>query len=228
MSKWLELKEKIQSIPEKERRKNLVGKLAHYSRKTTETRNSLAQSSQSHRCSQSVFPEGNFQRGADQLRKAASAARTLHKKLIKQIESVETDSSEEKFRTIDEYAKAAHKSLKEQWNDLLSNRVADFEKLVKAASGANLTGSKNLTEILSRLRAQVMSPPDNEDAAKCIAADLESLKNSVSTLGLEGRVGEFLVAAAEGRGDPKDLGNPQIVAFIEGHKLWNLLSVKLR
>lgn len=227
MSKWLELKGKIESIPEKERRKNLVGKLVHYSGKTVEARKSLVQSSQTQSCAQSVFPGGNFQRSVEQSRKAANAARTLVKRLAKQIEAIETDTSDKYFLVIDECAKAAQKSLKEQWDNLLARKLDDYEKLVKAASGANLAGSKSLTETLSRLRDQRANPPNNDDAAKRIAADLESLKNSVGTLGLEGRVGEFLIAAAEGRGNPKDLGAPEIVAFIDRNNLWNLLSVKL-
>src|SRR5262249_34245489 len=124
--------------------------------------------------------------------------------------------------------KSAQKNLKDQWNDLLTSKIADFEKLVRAASGANLAGSKNLTETLNRLRVQGVNPPQNDDSAKRIAADLENLKNSVGTLGLEGKVGEFLIAAAEGRGNPKDLGDTEIVGFIERNNLWNLLSVKLR
>lgn len=227
MSKWLELKQKIESIPEKERRKNLVGKLARYSSKTAEARDSLARSAQAQRCAQSIFPEDSFQRSVKPLREAVSAARTLHKKLVKQIEDVETNASDKQFLAIDEYAKAARNNLKEQWGNLLGRKIADFENLVKAASEAQLAGSKNLTETLSRLRDQRENPPKNDDAAKRIAADLESLKNSVGTLGLEGRVGEFLIAAAEGRGNPKDLGAPEIVAFIDRNNLWNLLSVKL-
>lgn len=228
MSKWLELKQKIETIPEKEGRKNLVGKLALYGSKTAEARDSLARSAQAQRCAQSVFPEGGFQRSEKQLSEAVSAARTLHKKLVKQIEAVEKDASEKQFLAIDEYAKAARNSLKDQWSNLLGRKIADFENLVKVASEADLAGSKSLTEILSRLRAQAANPPNNGEAAKRIAVDLESLKNSVSTLGLEGRVGKFLIAAAEGRGNPKDLGDPEIVAFIDRNNLWNLLSVKLR
>jgi hypothetical protein len=227
MSKWLELKQKIEDIPEKEGRKNLVGRLARYSSKTAEARDSLVQSAQAQLFAQSVFPEEGFQRSAKQLSEAVSAARTLHKRLVKQIEAVETTASDKQFLAIDEYAKAARNNLKEQWNNLLGRKIADFDNLVKAASGAQLAGSKNLTETLSRLRDQRASPPNNDAAAKRVAADLESLKNYVSTLGLEGRVGEFLIAAAEGRGNPKDLGDPEIVTFIERNELWNLLSVRL-
>ena len=227
MSKWLELKGKIESIPDKERRKDLVGKLAHYSLRTAEARDSLAQSFQSQRCSQSVFPDSNFQRSAEQSRKAASAARALQKKLVKQIEAIKEHALEKQFRDIDEYAKAAQKNLREQWKNLLDRKIADFGNLVKAASGANLAGSKSLTETLSRLRTQTENPPHNDEAAKRIMIDLESLENSVGTLGLKGRAGEFLMAAAMGQGDPKDLGNPEIVAFIERNNLWGLLTVKL-
>lgn len=228
MSKWLELKQKIESIPEKERRKNLVGKLARYSSKTAEAHDSLVQSAQAQLFAQSVFPEEGFQRSAKQLSEAVSAARTLHKRLVKQIEAVETTASDKQFLAIDECAKAVRNNLKERWGNLLSRKITDFENLVKAASEAQLAGSKNLTETLSCLRDQRANLPNNDDAAKRIAADIEILKNSVSTLGLEGHVGAFLIAAAEGRGNPKALGDPEIVAFIDRNNLWNLLSVKLR
>jgi hypothetical protein len=228
MSKWLDLKEKIESIPEKERHKNLVGKLARYSKMTAVAQDSLARSLQSQRSVQQVFPKGNFQRNADLLHKAASAAKTLHKKLVKQIEAVETELSDKQFLTIDDCAKAAQGILREQWKNLLSGKIDGFEKLVNAASEANLAGSKKLTEILNRLREDAVNPPNNDNAAMRIATNLEGLNNSIGTLGLKGRAGQFLVAAAEGRGNPQDLCDREIVDFIERCNLWNLLSVKLR
>lgn len=227
MSRWLELKKKIESIPEKERRKNLVGKLAHYNQKTTQAYDSLVWSVRTQQCVRSIFPNGGFQRSVEQTRKASNVARTLQKKLVKQIEAIKEDALDKQFLAIDEFAKAAQRNLKEQWNDLLARKIADFEKLVNAASGANLAGSKSLTGILNRLRAQIVNPPHHDDAAKRIATDLETLENSVGTLGLKGRAGEFLMAAAAGQGNPKDLGDPEIVAFIERYNLWSLLKVKL-
>jgi hypothetical protein len=110
---------------------------------------------------------------------------------------------------------------------LIVRKVADFENLVKAARGANLEGNLSMVEIMRRLSESAGTPPTNEQAAQRIVADINRLDESVSTLGLKGRAGQFLVDAAAGRGNPQDLLAPEVKEFIEQYELWGLLTVRL-
>jgi hypothetical protein len=227
MSKLHELKAKIASLPDKERRKNIVVHLARYNQLVSAAYDTLAKVSRSQSYAQTVFPDGDFQRVAEQGRKASSAARRLRRKLSENIDAVETKSSDAQFIAIGDYAKTSQSALKDRWSQLLTRKVGDFENLVRAAEGANLTGSRVLTHTLGRLREQSGAPPKGMEAARRTAADIRTLEESVNTLGLTGRSGEFLVAAAAGRGNPRDLCDPEVSEFIERYSLWGLLSVKL-
>jgi len=226
MSKLQELKIKIESIPEKRSRKNLVGKLAQYDQMSTQAKGVLTKCIRELHYVQSVFPSGDFQRVAEQTARAANVARRLRRRL-ENISVIETKTSNDQFISISEYAKSAQTALKDRWTQLLTRRIADFENLAKAASSANLEGSRGMVEKLNRLDDRVGAPPISEEITQRIVADLHDLEKSVSTLGLEGRPGEFLVAAANEQGNPQDLLDSEVAAFIEKYNLWGLLTVKL-
>jgi len=227
MLKLHELKVRIESIPEKRRRKNLVGKLQQYNQMTTQAREVVTACSRGQRYAKLVFPDGDFQRIAEQTRKAANVARRLRKKIAENMDAIETKASNDQFISIGDSARFAHATLKDRWGQLIVRKVADFENLVKAARGANLEGNLSMVEIMRRLSESAGTPPTNEQAAQRIVADINRLDESVSTLGLKGRAGQFLVDAAAGRGNPQDLLAPEVKEFIEQYELWGLLTVRL-
>lgn len=227
MSKLHELKSKIESIPEKRRRKNIVGKLALYERMAQDAYATLVQVTRSQSYVMTVFPEGDFQRVAEQKRKAASSARRLHRRLADNMDAIDTQTSNTQFIALGDHAKSSQTALKDRWVQLLNRKIIDFENLVRAASGANLGGSRTLVETLERLRGQASAPPKSLEVAQRTARDIRGLEESVKTLGLTGRPGDFLIAAAAGHGNPRDLSDPEISEFIERYNLWGLLTVKL-
>jgi hypothetical protein len=227
MSKLSDLKDKIESIPGKQRRKNLVSTLAQYSQTTLGARDTLKKTAQVERYARVVFPNEDFQRVAESSRKAANVARRLHRKLNGKAEAVELKSSNDQFINLVDYARASQTALKDRWSQLLTKKVADFDNLVRTASGANLEGSRALVQTLDRLRTRTGDLPKSEQDARNVAADLKSLDESVSTLGLKGKAGEFLAAASAGSGNPRDLCDPEVTEFIERNNLWGLLTVKL-
>jgi hypothetical protein len=225
MSKLLDLKVKLESIPAKESRKNLVSRLAQYSTLTDTAAEILTACIEAKRNANQVFVDEDFQKTLDHARRTISTSVRLRKKLTDKIEAIE--SSDTQFSTISEAAKSASAALRERWSTLLTKKILEFESIVKAAKDANLKGSRSLEQTLLRLRGQTNNPPKSSDAAQLIQHDLESLVDSVKTLGLEGPAGEFLVAAALGRGRAKDLLHPEVVAFIERYNLWESLKIQL-
>lgn len=226
MSKLKELKTKIELIPEKSRKANLVGKLSRYDKMTAEARDTLVRSSVAKQHALVVFPDGDFQRVVQQAQKAAVIAKKLRNRLSKNLESIE--KSDDEFATINDHAKAAQNALRDQWSSLMRGKVQDFENLVKAAKEAGLEGSQKLDQTLTHLREQVNNPPKSNDSAISAKAGLDNLVDSVRGLGLEGEAGQFLVDASEGKGDPQLLYKPEIKQLIDRYQLWGLLRVKLR
>src|SRR5205814_5272635 len=97
--------------------------------------------------------------------------------------------------SISETAKLANTALKTRWNDLLTKRIEEFEKLVRVAKDANLPGNRALEQTLVRLRNYTNNPPQSIDTVQRIENDLKSVVNAVQSLGLEGLAGQFLADA---------------------------------
>lgn len=225
MSKLQELRTKLEAIPEKQRRKNLVGKLEQYGKLAAVASATLAKCSEEEKYARQVFAEEDFATSAEYTRKAINSATRLRTKLTEKIEAVET--AEGQFTSLSESATLANTSLKNRWKDLLTKRLEQFHKLVKVAKDANLPGNRVLEQTLTRLSNDTNTPPQSAEAVERIEKDLKSVVNSVQALGLEGRGAQFLVEAIAGRGRAKDLSVPEVTQLIERYNLWDALSVRL-
>lgn len=225
MSTIKELKTKLEAIPQKQSRKDLVGKLEQYGTLAATASRTLVKCRDEQRYARRVFADEDFQKTTEQMRRAIRYATRLGAKLADKIEAVET--SEAQFASLSEAAKIANAALRNRWSDLLTKKIEEFESVVRAAKDANLKGSRSLEQTILRLRTHTNIPPQNSNDCQRIEQDLKSLFESVQTLGLEGPGGQFLVDAAAGRGRAKDLTNPEISQFIERYNLWNSLSVRL-
>jgi hypothetical protein len=225
MSKLQELKTKLEAIPDKQHRKDLVGKLERYGTLAASASETLATCTEARRYARQVFADEGFQKTTEQTRKAIGYATRLRTKLTNKIDAVET--SEDQFSALSESAKLANTSLKTRWSDLLTRRIEEFEKLVRVAKDANLPGNRALEQTLLRLRNYTNNPPQSSDAVQRIVNDLKGVVNAVQSLGLEGPAGKFLAEAIAGKGRAKDLCNPEITELIERYKLWDSLIVRL-
>jgi hypothetical protein len=225
MSTIKELKTKLEAIPHKQSRKDLVGKLEQYGTLAATASQTLVKCREEQRYSRQIFADEGFQKTTEQMRRAIGYATRLGVKLADKIEAVET--SDTQFSSLSEAAKIANTALRSRWSDLLTKKIEEFESVIRAAKDANLKGSRPLEQTILRLRTHINFPPQNSADCQRIEQDLNSLVESVQTLGLEGPGGQFLVDASAGRGKAKDLTNPEIADFIERYKLWNSLNVKL-
>jgi len=225
MSKLQELKAKLEAIPDKQRRKDLVGKLERYGTLTVTAAETLLKCTEAQSHARQVFTDEEFQKTTEQTRRAIGYASRLRTKLADNIEAVET--SEAQFSALSESAKLANTALKTRWSDLLTKRVEEFGKLVKVAKDANLPGNRALEQTLLRLRTYTNNPPPSREEAQRIENDLKSVVDSIQKLGLEGRGAEFLLAAIAGQGRAKDLSDPEVTELVERYKLWDSLSVRL-
>lgn len=225
MSKLLDLKTKIESIPDKQRRKNLVGKLSQYGKLTAVASETLVKCNEAQHYAREVFTEDDFQKTSEHIKRAVTTATRLRSKLDNKVEAIET--SDDKFTIIKEAAVNASSALKDRWNLLLTKKLQDLEPLVRVAKESSLRGSQKLEQILNKLRSQANNPPTSSDTAASVTQDLETLFDSVNNLGLQGAVGKFLIEAKDGKGRAQDLSDPEVKQFIDKHNLWNLLNVKL-
>jgi len=222
-----ELKARIESIPEKRSRKKLVAILAEYCKKTSSAAEVISQSIERRGHARRVFTDEEFNRVMVRARSASADAKHVRGKLRENLHSVQDKKIDDRIADIVNNASRARKELNERWEQILTSRVQGFDKLVQATTKAKMRGSKILEKTLREVKSHVGAPPSSAERAHEVKADLELLIKSVKELGLEGKPGEFLKDAADGRGNPQALYEPEVRQFIADNNLWALLHVNL-
>ena len=115
----------------------------------------------------------------------------------------------------------------EVWQAKLISAVRAYEQVARIAADQGLPGGQELDKKLSGLFNRVSALPRDEKDAATISLTLAALPEDVKALGLTGKAGEFLVAAADGRGSPTDLENVEVRELLDRYKLWGSLFVTL-
>ncbi len=226
-----DLKDQLEKLPKKKQRKNLAGSMEKYAGLVAAAAASLKNSVDRVGFARAVFPEEDFTKVLTRVRQAAARAAKLKKRLVEDIDAVAKNASEQDVTRLGEHAKDARAALKERWQVLLSERIEPHERLVGVVRGIPELapkGGAKLGALLDELRRQVARVPASQTEADSIRGSLDDLPRVIETLGLEGEVGEFLVQAASGLGDPEKLYRPAIRDFFKGRDLWGLLRVKIR
>lgn len=225
MNKLQRLKNEIQLLPAKQQRADLVGTLQKYNSQMT---NAVGMLNDTHKTTDFVkIVSETMDLGlvADKTSVSAKTAQRLRKSLSENIQNIR--NADDKVFTIESNAKVALVSLRDKWRTMLQSRIENYEKIVKAAKNANLNGSIALTETLEQLKGRAQDLPKSEESAQKTANLLADVADSIHTLGLEGKVGEFLIAAAAGNANAQLLTDVEVCDFVEKHKLWSALSVRL-
>jgi hypothetical protein len=143
------------------------------------------------------------------------------------MDAVAKKSFEDRVVTIKESGSASTKPVVEVWQENLATGVRPYEQVAKVAADRGLPGGTELNKRLSELLNRSSVPPQDERDATALSLKLGSLPDEVKALGLTGKAGDFLVAAAEGRASPRDLENSEIRDLLDRYKLWDSLLVSL-
>ena len=227
MNRLQDLRCNILAIPDKRKRSDFVGRLRQYSKMVQNARIDLEKTICGQKHIAHVFFDADLSGSSNRTLKAISTARNLANKVTKDLEAITRRSTENSVANIISLAESSLNELKIQWKKLVLGRSRTYQNLVEAAKEANLEGSMRLKNMLSSIEEKAANLPLTLDQAERIKQQLSDLVKSISELGLEGEVGDFLIRAAEGSADPKELYKPAVKEFIERHDLWRLLRVRL-
>jgi len=231
MSLLTDLEDRLDKLPKKKHRKILAGSMRKYAALVTEAGASMRDVLDAVRFAHTVFPEEDFAKARLRVDQAVTLAAKLKGRLADDIEDVARKGTEEDVTRLREHANAARTVLRDRWKILLTARIDPHERLAEVVHGIPelaSQGGTTLRTLLDRLRRQVTSPPETQALADSVREGLEDLPRVIEGLGLEGEVGEFLVQAAGGAGDPAKLYRPAMRDFFEGHDLLGLLRVSIR
>lgn len=221
------VREALLALPEKTRNKNLAGSLRRFAEMAEKADESLSLSYRTAKLVTAVFGNSIFPALNDRAGKAAVAARHCQKELAKNIDAVTKNSFEERIIAIKDFAAASGKPVTEVWEKSVADAIHAYEQVSKVAAERGLPGGRELEAKLTDLRNRISRPPHDDNDARAFALKLGGLPQEVATLGLTGKAGEFLVAAAEGRGSPRDLENHEVREFLDRYALWGSLRVSL-
>jgi|SRR5579863_5790068 len=223
--KWL--RETLLALPEKERNKTLTGRLTRYADIAEQSRDSLRSALALSILVKSVFADSTFPNVVAKVRSAAGGARSCQRDLGKGIDAVAKPQFEQRMVAIKEAANGSTKPVTEGWQTNLIAGIRAYVQVAKIAADQTLPGGHELNKKLDELASRSSVPPCDEKDAATLSLKLASLPEDVKTLGLTGKAGDFLVAAAEGRGSPRDLEEAEIRDLLDRYKLWNSLLVTL-
>ena len=129
-----------------------------------------------------------------------------------------------------EQADSSRRGVRERWQALMKKKLTPYEKLVEVSCSLQLSGSRELAEVMERLGGAVSQPPAAYRRAETIRDELEELRLSVQQLGFDDEpVRKFLVDAAAGTAGLKvPLDETSVREFLDKHKLWTLFRVTTR
>lgn len=221
------LKAVLEALPDKERKKDLVGNLRQLAQSAVQARDSLEKSFKSARLVQAVFSGTEFRQLLEKAADAARTARAGGKKLAADVRVVSKDSFDKQIVAIKEYATAGANSVSDVWQKRLNTHIDTYQRIADAARLARVPGSEPLEGTLNELRTRQRAlPSDATDAAR-LARKVAGLSETINKLGLTGKTRDFLVAAANGQASARDLEQPEIRDWLTRYQLWDILRVSV-
>ncbi|MGU3656006.1 hypothetical protein [Methylobacterium fujisawaense] len=228
MSRLLELVGQLKGIPAKEMHADKVGGLTRLCEAVEKGAAELATQAATARYATAVVGREDFGAVAAAAAKVTPPTARLRKALGRSPGEVTPARADELMVRIGDQVSAGRKALRDRWKAFADATSRDYGALAKAGRDARLRGAEGLEEALRAFGTAAANAPANAAAARRVRERRDALRTSVRDLGLEDEVGAFMVAAAEGRADPRDLYNPAVKGFLDARpEVWRLLRVTL-
>lgn len=226
MSTLSDITKRLEELPEQKKRKTLNNDVQTLTARLVEIHAKLSDASNRRANAQLVFPDEGFHKTAAAVRAAARQAANLKKALVKDFSDVGSRATENKVTRLGDRAKHGEADLSRTWPTLIQRQLKSYQAIAEVA--ANLPGGAVLAEIMQRLRQYADKPPAIRQTAESISEDFAGLKEAVENLGLAGEAGKFLIKAAKGTADPRDLFKEEIREYFEEKGLWHVLAVTIK
>jgi hypothetical protein len=131
---------------------------------------------------------------------------------------------------LDSLKKAPSKAvlaIEQAWEGV-RNRAGGFQEIADIADRLDVGDAQKLQKAIRDYSQSVQSPPESQADMDKIAKLKKQLEESVAGVGLEGKVRKFLMDAARGGANAKDLLDQEIGAFLTRNpELWSRLKIRL-
>lgn len=223
-----ELIETVRDIPGKKRRKNLFGILRQYATITGTGASVLAENLTARAYVEEVFPNivpRDFVKNIELAKKSAA-------KILELIEddpqNLQDPKVQDHFTKLNDAVRSVQSKLKDSWKQKIDSRVRAFEPLAAAAKQARMAGAEKLARSVADLSSETKAVPVKSSDVSRMKKINNEVDDSINNLGLIGKGGDFLRSATSGTANAEDLRDPEVVEFLDKHKLWPVLSVSIK
>jgi len=228
MSKIRDLTVQVASIPEKEKRKNQVGAL-ETTRDKVRSLTAVAKDVANVCATVAAVNDATFVGRARQaLVQAGTSAKQLSMHIAKGGMISGSKPADVLLTALNERVTSAATTIQRGWSGLIQGYANRYRPLADVAGQIGLPGGPGLYRALSQVKVLEATPPMSAEGIRRFNAAIDQIRSSVESLGLEGKAGAFMVAAAQGKAAARDLLHPEVVSFLDEHPaVWGLLQVKL-
>lgn len=227
MSKILDLKTRIEKLPQLQKQKLNNDKVMLYTEKLTDAFREVMSSVDRHNCFLAVFPKTKLKKTADAVKQSKRQATGLIEKLKDDFDQIGTTDTDKKITRIGERNHDASEQLRKEWKKQLDAQLEPLIPLVEIVKEVQLLGVDEIVEAMEEVASKGGAPPESMEAARQIKEDLTLLRQRLSELDLEGPGGEFLKDAVNGRAKAKDLLKKEIQEFLDEKNLWDIFTINV-
>jgi hypothetical protein len=203
----------------------LVGNLKRFSEVAERSRELLALSTAGSARAKLVFPDIELSNAAEKISSARKKAKSCLREVSQNLDAVAKIGFENRLIEMKDHSGASIRPITDAWQKRVQDILRPYEILVTIVAERKLKGSETLIATLGVIRSVQNELPDTNRAAIQIKQHISDLPGIVSSLGLTGKVGEFLIAVSRGLGSPRDLENLEIRDFLDKYGLWSSLRV---
>lgn len=227
MSRLLELKSRIEKLPQLQKQKQNNARVAAFRIQVDNALHDIKERVESRARIQVVFPDAKLKKTIDAVKQSKLQAARLIEKLNEDFNEIASAETDKKITRIKERNAEAHDEIRRSWKKNIEEELKPFHSLVEIAREAALPGHEEIVASMASLNSTASSPPETLDSARQIRINLDCLRTSLGDLDLEGPGGEFLKNAVNGKANPKDLLNEEVREFLDAKDLWDILTISV-
>ncbi|MBH56570.1 MAG: hypothetical protein CMJ82_05245 [Planctomycetaceae bacterium] len=227
MSKILDLKTRIEKLPQLQKQKLNNDRVMSYTEKLKDAFREVMSSVKRRNCFLVVFPKTKLKKTTDAVKQSKRQATGLIEKLKDDFDQIGTADTDKKITRIGERNHDASDQLRKEWKKQLLGELEPLIPLVEIVKEVQLLGVDEIVEAMEEVASKEETPPESMETARQIKDGLTLLRQRLSELDLEGPGGEFLKNAVNGRAKAKDLLKKEIQEFLDEKNLWDIFKINV-
>jgi len=225
MSMLLEVRERIEKLPELQKQKQDNQKVAYFSLRMEEAFVDLKECLKLRQCALIVFPDAVLTKTSEAVRQSKKQVALILEKLQGDFDAIGTNETEKKVTRVRERNEEAKDQIKKEWKRCADERIKYFAPLVEIVR--SIPGNEVIVENYASIQNRATVPPNSVDSAEKLRDDFEQLRVALGQLKLEGPGGQFLKRAVNGRASAKELLDGEVQEFLEANGLWDVLTIRV-